>query len=107
MVHKVAGKKKRAKTCPPRSSASVVQTSRRPCKCCFLSSFPIGFYNMPYPFVCLSSLSSPCVYLFKMFECHLIQGSVLRKLMEAVVALVNNANIECSSSGEISFPQSI
>ena len=35
-----------------------------------------------------------------MFECHLVQGSVLRKLMEAVVALVNNANIECASSGK-------
>ena len=35
-----------------------------------------------------------------MFECHLVQGSVLRKVMEAISALVDNANVECSSSGE-------
>lgn len=55
------------------------------------------FYNNYYV---LSSLPTPRVFLFEMFECHLVQGSVLRKLMEAVVALVNNANIECASSGE-------
>lgn len=34
-----------------------------------------------------------------MFECRLVQGSLLRKIMEAINPLVTDVNIECTSSG--------
>ncbi len=36
-----------------------------------------------------------------MFECRLAQGSLLRKIMEAIGPLVTEVNIECSSSGNL------
>ncbi|MFN3503983.1 MAG: hypothetical protein ACK4ZJ_17170, partial [Allorhizobium sp.] len=34
-----------------------------------------------------------------MFEARLVQGSLLKKLVEAMKDLVTDANIDCSSSG--------
>ena len=35
-----------------------------------------------------------------MFECRLAQGSLLKKIMEATVSIVDQVNIECTSSGK-------
>jgi len=34
-----------------------------------------------------------------MFECRLLQGSILKKIMESIKDLVNEANFDCSSTG--------
>lgn len=46
----------------------------------------------------LSSLQDSCCSAV-MFECRLTQGSLLKKIMEAISPLVTEVNIECSSSG--------
>ena len=35
-----------------------------------------------------------------MFEARIVQGSLLKKILEAVKDLVGDCNFECSSSGE-------
>ena len=102
--HDILVGKKRAKTCP----LSVTSHKRSSDRFLPLSVFhPLCKWKclpivknvnsiFPLPFLSSSSLVLP---RFKMFECHLVQGSVLRKVMEAISALVDNGNIECSSTG--------
>ncbi len=49
-------------------------------------------------------LTLPLTFLFfalptTMFEARLAQGSVLKKIIEAMKELVNDANLDCSASG--------
>lgn len=39
------------------------------------------------------------LFRFKMFEARIVQGSLLKKIIESIRELVNDVNIECSETG--------
>lgn len=50
--------------------------------------------------ICADALTPRlCSRRFRMFEARLVQGSLLKKILEAVKELVESANFDCSSNG--------